>query len=580
MTAEINPRVRWVQDRPYPLVLISVAIIYLAAAALGLQFTFDASRISPVWPAAGIAFAAVYLLGYRIWPGIAAAAFLASAMAYAFDGAAVPDLLLASFGAALAGTLQALLAVYLLRRLVAAFNPFDRVLDVFKYLLSVGLAGNAAGATIGVAAVALAGLTAWSEYSSLWLIWWLAVMASNLVLGSFLVVWLIEPPIGRQPRRLLEAVLSLAAFIATILIIFAGSSSTGESSPLLGALIFPFLFSFIWASVRFGHRGASMALLAMWVLYVAAIVNGLPSQASRSQEDSLFLAEFYMSTIAALTLIPSAMTRERRDSQNRLRLAKEDIERGNLELSKANLELQRENRERQLAQADLERSNAELQQFAYVASHDLQEPLRMVASFVQLLEQGYGGQLDENAREYIAFAEEGATRMQRMIDDLLAYSRVGTRGQTFDLCDLNAALKQAQSDLKISMEKSQAEVTQDPLPAIKADRLQITQVFLNLLANAIKFCGEEPPRIHVSARSVEGAWEISVRDNGIGIEPRHFERIFVIFQRLNKRRDYPGTGIGLALCKRIVERHGGNIWVESQPGQGSTFYFTIPNREG
>ena len=226
--------------------------------------------------------------------------------------------------------------------------------------------------------------------------------------------------------------------------------------------------------------------------------------------------------------------------------------------------------------AELARSNRELEQFAYVASHDLQEPLRMVSSYTQLLARRYQAQLDADANEFIAFAVDGANRMQRLINDLLTYSRVGTHGKGFESTDCTAVLEQALANLKAAIEQSDAVVTHDPLPTVMADNLQLVQLFQNLIGNAIKFHGEEPPRVHVSAEQKGNEWVFSVRDNGIGIDPRYTERLFILFQRLHTREEYPGTGIGLAICKKIAERHGGRIWVESQPGMGSTFYFTIP----
>ena len=235
---------------------------------------------------------------------------------------------------------------------------------------------------------------------------------------------------------------------------------------------------------------------------------------------------------------------------------------------------------------ELERSNKELEQFAYVASHDLQEPLRMVSSYTQLLARRYEGKLDADADEFIAFAVDGASRMQQLIQDLLSFSRVNTRGKPFGPVDCNRVLGQVRANLGLAIAESGALLTNDELPILTADEGQLVQVLQNLVGNAIKFHKPDaPPWVHIAAtrsplpeRAATGMreWTFSVRDNGIGIDPQYYERLFVIFQRLHGRDEYPGTGIGLAICKRIVERHGGRIWVESQPGEGTTFYFTIP----
>jgi len=225
---------------------------------------------------------------------------------------------------------------------------------------------------------------------------------------------------------------------------------------------------------------------------------------------------------------------------------------------------------------ELERSNAELEQFAYVASHDLQEPLRMITSYSQLLERRYRDRLDGDALEFIDYVVDGAKRMQELINDLLAYSRVGTRGREFESVDVEAVYKRVLGNLQLAIEEQHAEVSHDPLPMVQGDGLQLVQLFQNLIANAIKFHGDAQPKVHVSVESGNDEATFCVHDEGIGIEPQYVERIFQVFQRLHGKGRYPGTGIGLAICKKIVERHGGRIWVESQPGQGSKFYFTLP----
>ncbi|HEX2964095.1 MAG TPA: ATP-binding protein [Ignavibacteriales bacterium] len=240
--------------------------------------------------------------------------------------------------------------------------------------------------------------------------------------------------------------------------------------------------------------------------------------------------------------------------------------------------------ERKMAQIELERtlrqlarSNRELEQFAYIASHDLQEPLRMVSSYLGMLEKKYGHRLDEKAKGFINFAVDGSKRMSRLIKDLLTYSRVTTQAKEFTDVDLNEILGDVTHDLQVLIKEKGAGIHSEKLPVIKADPVQIHQLLQNIIGNAIKFRGERTPEINLRAEAAESGWLFSVEDNGIGIDPQFFDRIFQIFQRLHEQAKYPGTGIGLALCKKIVERHGGRIWVESQQGRGSTFYFTLPN---
>jgi chemotaxis family two-component system sensor kinase Cph1 len=249
-----------------------------------------------------------------------------------------------------------------------------------------------------------------------------------------------------------------------------------------------------------------------------------------------------------------------------------------LELRKAivNIVL-RQAEELALLAQDLERSNAELKKFAYVASHDLQEPLNQVANFVQLLEMRYNDELDEDGKEFIGFAVDGVSLMQTLIDDVLVYSKVDLKGIEWELTQVETSLNRAFSNLRGRITETQAEISYDSMPTIVADSTQLMQLFQNLLGNAIKFKKkDEVPRIHVGVQRQEDAWLFSVQDNGIGIDPQFADRIFVIFQRLHTRDEYPGSGMGLAICKKIVECHRGQIWVESELGKGATFFFTIP----
>jgi len=263
-----------------------------------------------------------------------------------------------------------------------------------------------------------------------------------------------------------------------------------------------------------------------------------------------------------------------------LTLAKEQTDRLNKALMAAQNGLRRSNEELENRVAErtseLSRANEELEKFAYVASHDLQEPLRTVANFSQLLEQRYADRLDEDAREFIGYIYSGARHMRTLVDDLLAYSRLGAKALSLSEVDCDKVLREVLEDLKMAVQESGAVIGHDPLPKVRADAGRIKQLFANLLSNAIKFRGAEPLRIHVGATRQGETWTFSVRDNGIGIAPKYFTQIFGMYERLHSMSRYPGTGIGLAVCKKIVEEYHGRIWVDSEEGRGSTFHFSIP----
>jgi PAS domain S-box-containing protein len=251
---------------------------------------------------------------------------------------------------------------------------------------------------------------------------------------------------------------------------------------------------------------------------------------------------------------------------------------GSVHVARDITERKKAEKERERLLEELVRSNKELEQFAYIASHDLQEPLRTISSYVQLISQRYKDRLDGEAEEFMNYLVSAAVHLQTLLNDLLAYSRVGAHRDPFQLTDLNSVLGRATDNLKTSIDRSNAAIQRERLPSLYVDKVQMAQVFQNLIGNAIKFRGDEPPRIQVSADLENNEWVFRVSDNGIGMESKYLSRIFHIFKRLHSRAKYDGTGIGLAICKKIVERHGGRIWVESEPGKGSTFYFTIPNR--
>jgi len=292
---------------------------------------------------------------------------------------------------------------------------------------------------------------------------------------------------------------------------------------------------------------------------------------------AVFLAEAGLNKIERIKVMESLEERVEERTRD-LKEAQATAQKLMIEAQEAYRQAQKAKEKLEETLTELERSNRELQHFAYVASHDLQEPLRMVSSYVQLLQRRYQDKLDDDANEFIGFAVDGAARMKRLIQDLLTYSRVTTRGGKMETFDSGTALDQALQNLQTLLQENQAEVNRGELPQVTADPGQLAQVFQNLVQNAVKFRGAETPRIEVAATRGEDGWVFSVSDNGVGIEPQYFDRIFIIYQRLVSKAELGGTGIGLALVKKIVARHGGRIWVESTPGKGSTFYFNLPER--
>lgn len=287
------------------------------------------------------------------------------------------------------------------------------------------------------------------------------------------------------------------------------------------------------------------------------------------------------------TAILNLELNQRKVIEKELNVARQELEKRvrtrTAELAQNNILLEQEIEKKEIAENELEKrnkelesSNKELEQFAYIASHDLQEPLRAVVSYAQLLQEEYQEQLGVEGEEYIDFIVDGGVRMQKLIKDLLAFSRIGTRGQSFVPTQCEKVLDYVLKNLQIYIQENNASIIWEPLPMVMADPSQLTQLFQNLISNAIKFRSEKPPQIHISARQIEDKFQFCIRDNGIGIKACYAERIFQIFQRLHSRRQYEGTGIGLAICRRIIERHNGKIWVESVPSQGSAFYFTLP----
>jgi signal transduction histidine kinase len=567
---------------------VGLFVVYFITAKLGLSMGAVSGLATAVWPPTGISLVALVLFGYNLWPGIVLGALLVNLSAGA------P--LLAAGGMAIGNTLEAVLGAYLLQRVVGFRPTLDRLRDVLALVGLAALLSTLVSATLGVTSGWLGGVIPAANVGKAWGAWWLGDMLGDLVLAPLLFAWARRPRIVTSPGRWAEAGALLLSLLAVGLLIFGKLFATTLSrSPYI---LFPFL---IWAALRFGPRGAVTGTFVVSALAIWGTATGAGPFVRPNLGESLLWLQSYMGIVAVTILILGADVAERKEGEASLRQARDQLEirvqERTVELSHANAELAEEIGERKRAEerlkafaAALERSNYELQNFASVASHDLQEPLRKIQAFGDRLKTRSGEALDEQGRDYLERMQNAALRMQTLITDLLAFARITTRAQPFVPVALSDIAREVASDLEARIEETGAHLEVGELPTLEGDPLQMRQLLQNLISNALKFHREEEvPVVKLHARPLNGRhppradelrtgeWcQLVVEDNGIGFDPKYRDRIFGVFQRLHGRGVYEGTGIGLAICRKIAERHGGSITAQSVPGQGATFLVTMP----
>jgi len=523
--------------------ILTLAVIYFVAAKLGLKLAFVNPSATAVWPPTGIALAALLIFGFRLWPGVLLGAFLANLT--------TAGTVATSLGIALGNTLEAVTGARLVRRFAGGRDAFDRPYDILKFVLLAGGLSTTVSATLGVASLCAGGFAAWADFRSIWFTWWLGDVGGNLVVAPLVLVWGANPRLQWSRGQIFEALLLLVSLSAAGLLLFGGLVPAVTGQPLTFACL-PLL---LWPAFRFGQRETITASFILSGIAVWGTLHGYGPFRGGTPNESLLLLQGFLALSAITAMSVAAVVRERQGVQ--------------VALTRQATELTRQ-------ASELTRSNAELEQFAYVASHDLQQPLRTVTSFLQLLARRYQGRLDPDADDFIRYAVEGSLRMRELIQGLLALSRLGRAQAPIALTSCRAVVEKALANLSVAVRETGAAVTWGELPEVLADELQLVELFENLIGNAIKFRGERRPEVRIVAGRQGDEWLFSVHDNGIGIEPRHWERIFALFQRLHGSDEYPGAGIGLAICSKIVARHGGRIWLDSEPGKGSAFHFSLP----
>lgn len=507
-----------------------IAALYFAAARLVLALAIPPGYATAVWPSSGIALAALLLLGGRFWPGVWVGAALANfTIQFSLPLAAA---------IATGNTLEALAAAALVRRTVDVPTRFEHGEHVVKFV-AAAMAGCAVAATGATLALGAGGSLAWGELSETWWTWWQGDVAGMIIVAPLLLSWSRAWPFSWTRGRAVECAVYAALLVVSTLSVF-GDWFAGDNAFQFSFLLLPLI---IWAAFRFTQREVATASAVVCAIAVWYTVGGSGPFATGNLNQSLLVLQAFVGTVAVTGLALAAVLEERRRAEEALRLVNEELER-----------------------------------FVYVAAHDLQEPVRTVINFTDLLDRRLRGTLDGETRAFLDFVMGSAQRMRRVLADLLAFAQIERKPGRPERVDCNSVLLDALENLRFRLDEAGAVVTREPLPAVVADGTQLQLLFQNLIGNAVKFRGSEAPRIHVSARAEDGGWIFAVRDNGIGIDPAHFGVIFEMFQRLHGADRYPGTGIGLTICRKIIERHEGRIWVESAEGKGATFYFTIPGR--
>jgi signal transduction histidine kinase len=536
--------------------ILLAALAYIVICRVSQRYFSGTGGYAFVWPPSGFMLAMFLLYPRREWPLIALVFFLANTVANALKGNAIT----VSLGFGVANTVESLGAALLMARFLRAPFTMTTLREVLGLL---GLAAIVSNAVTALAGAAVVNLAFGDPFVDSWRVWWICDSVGMLLVTPVILTWRAT---GKDVLRfrsmtrgqLLEATALIGGMTAVSYFVF--NTKPSDTSFLLPFpyATFPFL---LWAAVRFGPRGGAVASLVVATIAVwyTARGEGPFAVTNDSETQRVLSVQVFLSIAAMCSMMLAAVINERRRAEEAVR--------------SANVDLEERIKERTL---ELARSNAELEQFAYAASHDLQEPLRAVAGTTQILRQQYQGRLDAGGDQLIGFAIDGVTRMQSLINDLLAYSRIGAQGEPAKPCDCTAIVKEAMANLATSIGESGAAITYDGLPTLNVNSAQMVQLFQNLIGNAIKFRSERPPEIHIKAERTGADMKFTVRDNGLGIEPQYFEQIFGLFKRLHSRKTHPGSGIGLAICKKIVERQGGQIWVESELGRGTSFYFTVP----
>ncbi|HEY2081175.1 MAG TPA: MASE1 domain-containing protein [Verrucomicrobiae bacterium] len=558
----IFPRACYNESPVKPLIpksvrMVVLAAAYFAAGKLGQLLTNGHSSVSPIWPASGVALAALLVWGIEFWPAVLVGACVVNLTASLPDGASTGLRILQAIGIAGGNTLEAVMGAWLVHHFASGPNAFLRVNDVFRYTFLAGFLSTIVSATVGTLTLLACGFLGAQTYLTAWVTWWMGDMVGVALVGPLILLWRTRPKEPFDANRTLEALALLGAVLVISAINFSDIFTLGEKHYPLAFLFIPFL---VWAALRFESRGAIAFVAIMAGLAINGTRHGYGGFAITDENSSLLMLQTYICVATLTALVLGAAVAERKAAEDRFR--------------KLNLELEHHVQQRT---AQLEGTNKELEAFCYSVSHDLRAPLRTIRGFSEVLLEQYRPQLDARGQDYLRRTCDAGLQMDKLIEDLLKLSRLGRSEVQHAEINLSAIAQQIAGDLAKTEPGRQVQVAISPHVVAYGDERLLRLVIDNLLRNAWKFTRKQPEaRIEFGRSNGEGS-PYFVRDNGVGFDMQYASKLFGVFQRLHSAAEFAGTGVGLAIVQRVINRHGGRVWADAKVNSGATFYFTLPS---